>query len=63
MQLPWYGVKPGPEKALTIKKMNPPKDKKKLNTQFFMGMGTYMSSFIHKVAVHTAPPRNPQAIP
>ena len=50
------GVKPSPEKVRAIEHLEPPKDKKELHT--FLGMATYMSSFIPNLADHTAPLRN-----
>ena len=50
------GVKPSPEKVRAIESLEPPKDKKELHT--FLGMATYMSSFIPNLADHTAPLRN-----
>ena len=49
------GVKPSPEKVRAIESLEPPKDKE-LHT--FLGMATYMSSFIPNLADHTAPLRN-----
>ena len=51
-----YGVKPSPDKVRAIENLKPPKDKKDLHT--FLGMATYMSSFIPNLADHTAPLRN-----
>ena len=51
-----YGVKPSPDKVRAIENLKPPKDKKELHT--FLGMATYMSSFIPNLAEHTAPLRN-----
>ena len=45
------GVKPNPDKIRAIEGMETPKDKKELHT--FLGMATYMSSFIPKLADHT----------
>ena len=42
------GVKPSPDKVRTIENLEPPKDKKELHT--FLGMATYMSSFIPNLA-------------
>ena len=50
------GVKPSANKIRAIKEMKTPKDKKELHT--FLGMATYMSSFIPKLADHTAPLRD-----
>ena len=50
------GIKPSPEKVRAIESLEPPKDKKELHT--FLGMATYMSSFIPNLADHTAPLRN-----
>ena len=50
------GVKPSPDKVRAIENLEPPKDKKELHT--FLGMATYMSSFIPNLADHTAPLRN-----
>ena len=50
------GVKPSPDKVRAIENLEPPKDKKELHT--FLGMVTYMSSFIPNLADHTAPLRN-----
>ena len=50
------GVKPSPDKVQAIKNLEPPKDKKELHT--FRRMETYMSSFIPKLADHTAPLRD-----
>ena len=46
------GVKPSPDKIKAIEEMETPKDKKELHT--FLGMTTYISSFIPKLADHTA---------
>ena len=45
-----------PDKVRVIENLEPPKDKKELHT--FLGMETYMSSFIPNLADHTAPLRN-----
>ena len=50
------GVKPSPDKVRAIENLKPPKDKKELQT--FLGMITYMSSFIPNLADYTAPFRN-----
>ena len=50
------GVKPSPDKIKAIEEMETPKDKKELHT--FLGMATYMSSFIPKLADYTAPLRD-----
>ena len=50
------GVKSSPDKIRAIEEMETPKDKKELHT--FLGMATYMSSFIPKLADHTAPLRD-----
>ena len=50
-----YSVKPSPDKVRAIENLNPPKDKE-LHT--FLGMTTYMSSFIPNLADRTAPLRN-----
>ena len=50
------GVKSSPDKVRAIQNLEPPKDKKELHT--FLGMATYMSSFIPNLADHTAPLRN-----
>ena len=42
------GVKPNPDKVRAIEEMGTPKDKKELHT--FLGMATYMGSFIPKLA-------------
>ena len=47
------GVAPSPDKVRAIENVEPPKDKKELHT--FLGMATYMSSFIPNLADHTAP--------
>ena len=50
------GVKPSPDKVRAIDNLEPPKDKKELHT--FLGMATYMNSFIPNLADHTALLRN-----
>ena len=50
------GVKLSPDKVRVIESLEPPKDKKELHT--FLGMATYMSSFIPNLADHTTPLRN-----
>ena len=50
------GVKPSPDKVRAIENLELPKDKKELHT--FLGMATYMSSFIPNLADLTAPLRN-----
>ena len=50
------GVKPSPDKIKAIEQLEPPKDNKELHT--FLGMAIYMSSFIPKLADHTAPLRD-----
>ena len=50
------GVKPSPDKVRAIENLEPPNDKKELHT--FLGMATYMSSFIPNLADHTARLRN-----
>ena len=50
------GVKPSPDKVRAIENLESPKDKGELHT--FLGMITYMSSFIPNLADHTAPLRN-----
>ena len=50
------GVKPNPDKIRAIEGMETPKDKKELHT--FLGMATYMSFFVSKLADHTAPLRD-----
>ena len=50
------GVRPSPKKGRAIENLQPPKDKKELHT--FLGMATYMSSFIPNLVDHTAPLRN-----
>ena len=49
-------VKPNPDKIRAIEGMETPEDKKELHT--FLGMATYMSSFMPKLADHTAPLRD-----
>ena len=50
------GVKPSPDKVRAIENLEPPKDKKELHT--FLGMATYMSSFIPNLADYATPLRN-----
>lgn len=50
------GVKPSPDKVRAIENLEPPKDKKEPHA--FLGMATYMSSFIPNLADYTAPLRN-----
>ena len=50
------GVKPSPDKVRAIENLEPPKDKKEPHT--FLGMVTYMSSFIPNLVDHSAPLRN-----
>ena len=50
------GVKPNPDKIRAIEGMETPKDKKELHT--FLGLATYMSSFVPKLTDHTAPLRD-----
>ena len=50
------GVKPSPDKVRAIENLEPPKDKKELHT--FLGMETYMSSFIPNLDDHSTPLRN-----
>ena len=50
------GVKPSPDKVSAIENVELPKDKKELHT--FLGMATYISSFILNLADHSAPLRN-----
>ena len=49
------GIKPSPDKVRAIENLEPPKDKKELH--IFLGMVTYMSSFIPNLADHTSPLR------